>query len=54
MRGSPYADGAAGAGRIAETEERITELSAFSAHLATVQGNLSGPAPEGIRTTHGW
>lgn len=34
-------------GRIAETEGRIAELSAFSAHLATVYADLSGPAPEG-------
>lgn len=35
------------AGRIAETEGRIAELSAFSAHLAAVHTDLSGPAPEG-------
>ncbi|MBT2471322.1 heavy metal-responsive transcriptional regulator [Streptomyces sp. ISL-66] len=35
------------AGRIAETEGRIAELSAFSAHLAAVRDDLSGPAPEG-------
>ena len=35
------------AGRIAETAGRIVELSAFSAHLAAVHADLSGPAPEG-------
>lgn len=35
------------AGRIAETESRIAELSAFSARLAAVHADLSGPAPEG-------
>jgi DNA-binding transcriptional MerR regulator len=35
------------AGRIAETEGRIAELLAFSAHLAAVHGELSSPAPEG-------
>ncbi|MEV2255625.1 heavy metal-responsive transcriptional regulator [Streptomyces sp. NPDC050147] len=35
------------AGRIAETEGRMAELSAFSAHLAAVHTDLSGPAPEG-------
>ncbi|QQM45499.1 heavy metal-responsive transcriptional regulator [Streptomyces liliifuscus] len=35
------------AGRIAETEGRIADLSAFSAHLAAVHADLSGPAPEG-------
>ncbi|MEV8287884.1 heavy metal-responsive transcriptional regulator [Streptomyces niveus] len=35
------------AGRIAESEGRIAELSAFCAHLAAVQADLSGPAPEG-------
>ncbi|MGX1885347.1 heavy metal-responsive transcriptional regulator [Streptomyces sp. NPDC055287] len=35
------------AGRIAATEGRIAELSAFSAHLATVHADLSCPAPEG-------
>ncbi|MFF2189481.1 heavy metal-responsive transcriptional regulator [Streptomyces sp. NPDC058155] len=35
------------AGRIAESEGRIAELSAFCAHLAAVHADLSGPAPEG-------
>lgn len=35
------------AGRIAETEDRIAELSAFSAHLAAVYADQSGPAPKG-------
>lgn len=35
------------AGRIAETDGRIAELRAFSAHLAGVHTELSGPAPEG-------
>ncbi|MFD5895915.1 heavy metal-responsive transcriptional regulator [Streptomyces sp. NPDC060366] len=35
------------AGRIAESEGRIAELSAFCAHLASVYADLSGPAPEG-------
>ncbi|MFF2641075.1 heavy metal-responsive transcriptional regulator [Streptomyces niveus] len=35
------------AGRIAESEGRIAELSAFCAHLAAVQADLSGRAPEG-------
>ncbi|MFJ3723040.1 hypothetical protein ACIPYQ_10775 [Streptomyces sp. NPDC090045] len=35
------------AGRIAETEGRIAELSAFSVHLAAVHADLSAPAPEG-------
>ncbi|WP_407836163.1 heavy metal-responsive transcriptional regulator [Streptomyces sp. DSM 116496] len=35
------------AGRIEETEGRIAELSAFSAHLAAVHADLSGPAPAG-------
>lgn len=35
------------AGRIEETEGRIAELSAFSAHLAAVHADLSGPVPEG-------
>jgi len=33
--------------RIAETAGGIAELSAFSAHLTAVHGELSGPAPEG-------
>ncbi|MEU8942570.1 heavy metal-responsive transcriptional regulator [Streptomyces goshikiensis] len=35
------------ASRIAETEIRIAQLSAFSARLAAVHADLSGPAPEG-------
>ncbi|MDQ1042330.1 heavy metal-responsive transcriptional regulator [Streptomyces sp. V4I2] len=35
------------AGRIAETDGRIAELRAFSAHLAAVHVDLSGPAPAG-------
>jgi steroid delta-isomerase-like uncharacterized protein len=35
------------AGRIAETDRRIAELRAFSAHLAGVHAELSGPAPTG-------
>ncbi|MET8747450.1 heavy metal-responsive transcriptional regulator [Streptomyces sp. NPDC004728] len=35
------------AGRISETEGRIAELSAFSAHLAAVHADLSGSAPDG-------
>jgi DNA-binding transcriptional MerR regulator len=35
------------AGRIAETEGRNAELSAFSARLASVHADLSGPAPAG-------
>ncbi|MFD4868417.1 heavy metal-responsive transcriptional regulator [Streptomyces sp. NPDC058412] len=35
------------AGRIAQTEARIAELSAFSARLAAVHTDLLGPAPEG-------
>ncbi|MEV0590350.1 heavy metal-responsive transcriptional regulator [Nonomuraea cavernae] len=35
------------AGRISETEGRIAELSAFSARLTAVHGELSGPAPQG-------
>ena len=31
--------------RIAETEQRIAELSAFAAHLAAVHEDLGGPAP---------
>ncbi|MET8405353.1 heavy metal-responsive transcriptional regulator [Streptomyces sp900116325] len=34
-------------GRIAETDARIAELRAFSAHLAGVHAELSGPAPKG-------
>ncbi|MER5690004.1 heavy metal-responsive transcriptional regulator [Streptomyces sp. NPDC002205] len=33
--------------RIAETDGRIAELRAFSAHLAGVHAELSGPAPAG-------
>ncbi|MER7761904.1 heavy metal-responsive transcriptional regulator [Streptomyces sp. NPDC097619] len=35
------------AGRITETDRRIAELRAFSAHLAGVHAELSGPAPAG-------
>ncbi|MET7904921.1 heavy metal-responsive transcriptional regulator [Streptomyces sp. NPDC005336] len=35
------------AGRIVETDGRIAELRAFSAHLAGVHADLSGPAPAG-------
>ncbi|MBL1082252.1 heavy metal-responsive transcriptional regulator [Streptomyces actinomycinicus] len=35
------------ADRIAETDGRIAELRAFSAHLAAVRADLSGPAPAG-------
>ncbi|MFD9575117.1 heavy metal-responsive transcriptional regulator [Streptomyces sp. NPDC059982] len=35
------------AGRITETDGRIAELRAFSAHLAGVHAELSGPAPAG-------
>ncbi|MBO0822512.1 MAG: heavy metal-responsive transcriptional regulator [Actinobacteria bacterium] len=35
------------ADRITDTESRIAELRAFSAHLAGVHADLSGPAPEG-------
>ncbi|MET7608941.1 heavy metal-responsive transcriptional regulator [Streptomyces avermitilis] len=35
------------ADRIAETDGRIAELRAFSAHLAGVHTELSGPAPSG-------
>ncbi|MFF0795095.1 heavy metal-responsive transcriptional regulator [Streptomyces spiralis] len=35
------------ASRIAETDRRIAELRAFSAHLASVHADLSGPAPAG-------
>ncbi|GAA2622522.1 MerR family transcriptional regulator [Streptomyces vastus] len=35
------------ADRIADAERRIAELSAFTAHLAGVHEELSGPAPEG-------
>jgi DNA-binding transcriptional MerR regulator len=35
------------ASRIADTESRIAELSAFSARLAGVHADLSGPAPAG-------
>ncbi|MFI0942741.1 heavy metal-responsive transcriptional regulator [Streptomyces sp. NPDC021020] len=35
------------AGRIAETDGRIAELRAFSAHLTGVHAELSGPAPAG-------
>ncbi|MEJ8654966.1 MerR family transcriptional regulator [Streptomyces sp. MS1.AVA.4] len=35
------------AGRIAETDGRIAELRAFSAHVAVVHADLSGPAPAG-------
>ncbi|GHE25133.1 MerR family transcriptional regulator [Kitasatospora indigofera] len=35
------------AGRIAETDGRIAELRAFSAHLAGVHAGLAGPAPAG-------
>lgn len=35
------------AGRIADSEARIAELRVFSAHLAAVHADLSGPAPEG-------
>ncbi|MBL1104478.1 heavy metal-responsive transcriptional regulator [Streptomyces sp. 5-8] len=35
------------AGRITETDGRIAELRAFSAHLAGVHAELSGPAPGG-------
>ncbi|KOV92281.1 MerR family transcriptional regulator [Streptomyces sp. NRRL B-3648] len=34
-------------GRIAQTDGRIAELRAFSAHLARVHADLSGPAPTG-------
>ncbi|MER8088633.1 hypothetical protein ACFVZR_25580 [Streptomyces sp. NPDC058316] len=40
------------AGRIAETDGRIAELRAFSAHLAGVHDQLSGPAPPGSRLPH--
>ncbi|MFJ9870054.1 heavy metal-responsive transcriptional regulator [Streptomyces sp. NPDC101165] len=36
------------ADRIAETDGRIAELRAFSAHLAGVRTTLSGPAPKGV------
>jgi DNA-binding transcriptional MerR regulator len=35
------------AGRIAQTDGRIAELRAFSAHLTGVHAGLSGPAPTG-------
>ncbi|MGW0769090.1 MerR family DNA-binding protein [Streptomyces sp. NPDC002676] len=35
------------ADRIRDTDGRIAELRAFSAHLARVHTTLSGPAPEG-------
>ncbi|MFC8536707.1 MerR family DNA-binding protein [Streptomyces sp. NPDC057249] len=35
------------AGRIAETNRRVAELRAFSAHLASVHADLSVPAPAG-------
>ncbi|MGW1771919.1 heavy metal-responsive transcriptional regulator [Streptomyces sp. NPDC002104] len=35
------------AARITETDGRIAELRAFSAHLAAVHASLSGPAPAG-------
>ncbi|MET7912508.1 heavy metal-responsive transcriptional regulator [Streptomyces avermitilis] len=35
------------ADRITDTDERIAELRAFSAHLAGVHAELAGPAPEG-------
>ncbi|MGW3917473.1 heavy metal-responsive transcriptional regulator, partial [Streptomyces sp. NPDC005070] len=40
-------DGGQVVGRIAETDGRIAELRAFSAHLTGVHADLSGPAPSG-------